>query len=143
MKQVRGILYHCIQIIFFPVCSMADASSLVSEGQNSCMVKCVHCDSRVLSPQSATFLSKSHPLPTPTQPKDQPSPNTEDVRTIKKSFAHIDLIRICSGVFVFSGPCYLYHYNSHDLQKKIPLWCLPLNCFHDIQLCDTYIFISL
>ncbi|KAG7163358.1 guanine nucleotide exchange factor MSS4 homolog [Homarus americanus] len=58
---------------------MADVSSLVSEGQNSLMVKCVHCDSRVLSPQSATFLSSSHPLPKPTQPKGQASTNTEDL----------------------------------------------------------------
>lgn len=58
---------------------MADTNCLVREGQNSCVVKCIHCESRVLSPQSATFLSQSHALPTPTQPKDQPSPNTEDL----------------------------------------------------------------
>lgn len=61
------------------LCSMADVSSLVSEGQNSHIVVCTHCESRVLSPQSATLLKKSYPLPMPTQPKNQLSTLTEDL----------------------------------------------------------------
>ncbi|XP_069163100.1 guanine nucleotide exchange factor MSS4 homolog [Procambarus clarkii] len=59
--------------------NMADTRHLVSEGHNSQIVKCVHCDSQVLSPKSATFLNEPYPLPTPTQPKDQPSTLTEDL----------------------------------------------------------------
>ncbi|KAK8399726.1 hypothetical protein O3P69_003621 [Scylla paramamosain] len=58
---------------------MLDTSSVVSEGQNKSVVKCPHCDSQILSPQSATLLSQAHPLPTPTQPKEQQSPITEDL----------------------------------------------------------------
>ncbi|XP_066986652.1 guanine nucleotide exchange factor MSS4 homolog [Macrobrachium rosenbergii] len=58
---------------------METTSVLVNEGQNKSIVSCIHCDSRVLSPQSASFLNQTHPLPTPTQPKDQPSLKTEDL----------------------------------------------------------------
>lgn len=61
-------------------CRMLDTSAVVSEGQNKLVVKCVHCDSQILSPHSAKLLSEVHPLPTPTQPKEQTSPITEDVR---------------------------------------------------------------
>lgn len=62
-------------------CRMLDMSMVVSEGQNKLVVKCPHCDSQILSPLSAKLLSEAHPLPTPTQPKEQTSPTTEDVRT--------------------------------------------------------------
>ncbi|XP_064112878.1 guanine nucleotide exchange factor MSS4 homolog isoform X2 [Macrobrachium nipponense] len=58
---------------------METTNVLVNEGQNKSIVSCIHCDSRVLSPQSAAFLNQTHPLPTPTQPKDQPSLKTEDL----------------------------------------------------------------
>jgi len=58
---------------------MTDSTVLISEGQNKLEVRCQHCDSRVLSPLAATFISEPHPLPTPTQRKDQVSTTTEDL----------------------------------------------------------------
>ncbi|KAF2364240.1 Mss4 [Trinorchestia longiramus] len=56
-----------------------DGEKVSADGKNIPAVLCVHCDTCILNPLAASHSALLHRLPTPTQRKDDPNTQTEEL----------------------------------------------------------------